>query len=63
MNSCKTCAYCFAVTISEVVAGHPVVVRHCHRYAPRDPDQRWPKVDFSEWCGEYVERCEYERAV
>ena len=69
MNSCKTCAYCFETKIYEtakmnpaVAISHPVVVRHCHRYAPRG-EERWPKVEFSEWCGEYVERCDYDRAV
>lgn len=70
MNCCKTCAYCFETTIFEskridptVAISHPVIVRHCHRYAPRPTDERWPKVDFSEWCGEYVERCDLDRAV
>ena len=65
-QSCKTCAWCVATTISDILPDHPVVVRHCHRYAPRlgaRDDDRWPKVDFSEWCGEYVERCEYDRAI
>lgn len=64
IDSCKTCAWCIATTLSR---SRRRSSRRCpsrrHRYAPRDPDQRWPKVDFSEWCGEYVERCGYERAV
>lgn len=63
MNCCKTCAWCFETVLADVVAGHPVIVRHCHRYAPRPTDERWPKVDFSEWCGEYVQRCDLDRAV
>ena len=35
----------------------------CHRYATRSTDERWPKVEFSDWCGEYVERCDYERGL
>ena len=63
MNTCKDCAYCVATVISEVVKGHPVIVRHCHRYAPSNTEARWPKVDFSEWCGEFVMRCDYERGL
>ena len=61
-NSCKTCAWCIERTIPSAIEGHDVTVRHCHRYAPRG-DERWPKVEFSEWCGEYVERCGYDRVV
>lgn len=63
MSTCKDCAYCVATVISEVVKGHPVIVRHCHRYAPRATEDRWPKVEFSEWCGEYVERYSYDRDI
>jgi len=59
IQTCRTCAYGFQHEETEL----GVTSYRCHRYAPRDPDQRWPKVDFSEWCGEYAERCEYERAV
>ena len=62
MQTCKTCAWCFETTILSTVQGHNVTVRHCHRYAPRATDERWPKVDGCEWCGEYVERCDYDRA-
>ena len=63
MNSCKTCAWCIERVIPSTVEGHDVTVRHCHRYAPRATEDRWPKVEFSEWCGEYVERCGYDRAI
>ena len=62
-DTCKNCAWCVETTISEVVKGHPVIVRHCHRYAPSNTDGRWPKVDFSEWCGEFVMRCGLDEAV
>ena len=55
---------CHTPTICpSAIEGHDVTVRHCHRYAPRPTEDRWPKVEFSEWCGEYVERCGWERAV
>ena len=63
MSSCKDCAYCVATVISEVVTGHPVIVRNCHRYAPRATEDRSPKVEFSEWCGEFVMRCGMDEAV
>ena len=56
MSTCKDCVYCVATVISEVVQGCPVIVRHCHKCAPRDIGSRWPKVDFSEWCGEWEGR-------
>ena len=63
MSTCKDCVYCVATVISEVVKGHPVIARQCHRYAPSNTDGRWPKVDFSEWCGEFVMRCGLDEAV
>ena len=62
-DTCKNCAWCVETTLSEVVKGHPVIVRHCHRYAPSNTDARWPKVDFSEWCGEFAMRCGLDEAV
>ena len=59
IQTCKTCAYSFAHKQN----GAAESTLHCHRYAPRATEDRWPKVEFSEWCGEYVERCGYDRAV
>ena len=59
METCKTCAYGFQHEETEEF----YAAYRCHRYAPRATDERWPKVDFSEWCGEYVERCDFDRAV
>lgn len=58
MESCKTCAYAF--THEETELG--VTSYRCHRYAPRG-EERWPKVEFSEWCGDFVKRCDYERGL
>ena len=45
-DPCKNCAWCVETTLSEIVKGHPVIVRHCRRYAPSNTDGRWPKVDL-----------------
>lgn len=58
IQTCKTCAYSFV----HPAKGAAEKTLHCHRYAPRG-EERWPKVDFSEWCGEFVMRCGLDEAI
>lgn len=63
IGTCRDCVYFYR--LHRLVRDEGFIPGECRRRAPESPrrpgDQRWPRIDADDWCGDFVRRADAYR--